>query len=157
VRFRANPAHEAAPALRCRPDAGDVDRAAAMIADAQRPLILAGGGVHLSGAAERLTAFAASPRDPGRPHHEPARARSPCNDALNAGLFGRYDRIANRPDRGVGSFCSWSGLQARRDRTKRFTVPPKGKRLIHLDIVAEEFGRTVEPDVALWGGRRAGP
>jgi acetolactate synthase-1/2/3 large subunit len=46
--FRANPAHEAAPALRCRPDAGDVDRAAAMIADAQRPLILAGGGVHLA-------------------------------------------------------------------------------------------------------------
>ena len=25
--------------------------------------------------------------------------------------------------------------------TKRFTVPRRGKRVIHLDIVAEEFGR----------------
>ena len=33
--------------------------------------------------------------------------------------------------------------------TKRFTVPPKGKTLIHLDIVAEEFGRTTEPDRAV--------
>jgi acetolactate synthase-1/2/3 large subunit len=40
--------------------------------------------------------------------------------------------------------------------TKRFTIPPKGKTVIHLDIVAEEFGRTYQPEVALWGDVREG-
>lgn len=35
-------------------------------------------------------------------------------------------------------------------------MPPKGKRVIHLDIVAEEFGRTFEPELALWGDIAAG-
>ena len=35
--------------------------------------------------------------------------------------------------------------------TKRFTVPGDDKRVIHLDILAEEFGRTLEPELALWG------
>jgi acetolactate synthase-1/2/3 large subunit len=40
--------------------------------------------------------------------------------------------------------------------TKRFTVPGPGKRVIHLDILAEEFGRTLEPELALWGDARSG-
>jgi acetolactate synthase-1/2/3 large subunit len=40
--------------------------------------------------------------------------------------------------------------------TKRYTVPPAGVPIIHLDIVAEEFGRTTEPAVALWGDARSG-
>jgi acetolactate synthase I/II/III large subunit len=56
--FSANPAHEAAPALRCRPDRASTARAAALLAAARRPLVLAGGGVHISGAADVLTDFA---------------------------------------------------------------------------------------------------
>src|SRR4029453_4685606 len=40
--------------------------------------------------------------------------------------------------------------------TKRFALPLKGKTIIHLDIVAEEFGRTYRPTVALWGDVREG-
>jgi acetolactate synthase-1/2/3 large subunit len=56
--LRANPAHEAIPALRCRPDRDALARAAALLGQAKRPLVLAGGGVHLSGAAETLTTLA---------------------------------------------------------------------------------------------------
>lgn len=40
------------------PDPRDVERAAAALAGAERPLIIAGGGVHYSGAVAELTAFA---------------------------------------------------------------------------------------------------
>src|SRR5262245_6512644 len=56
--FAVDPIYMAAPALRCRPDATSVERAAHLLAGAQRPIVLAGGGVHLSQAAEALTVFA---------------------------------------------------------------------------------------------------
>jgi acetolactate synthase-1/2/3 large subunit len=58
--FAADPRTQAAPALRCRPAREDLDQAVALLASARRPLILAGGGVHLSGAAHALAAFAAA-------------------------------------------------------------------------------------------------
>ena len=40
--------------------------------------------------------------------------------------------------------------------TRRYTLPPAGARIVHLDTVAEEFGRVRAPDVALWGDAREG-
>jgi acetolactate synthase-1/2/3 large subunit len=147
--FRVNPAHQAAPALRCRPDPQALDRAAQMIAKAQRPIILAGGGVHLSGAAQTLSAFASALNIPVA-HTMTGKGAIACVDPLSAGLFGRYDRIANKLIE-EADLILVVGCKLGEIATKRFTVPPKGKRVIHLDIVAEEFGRTVEPEIALWG------
>ena len=44
-----------APAYRSRPARDDIARAASMLAKAERPVILAGGGVHLSGGQSVLT------------------------------------------------------------------------------------------------------
>src|SRR5690606_29905974 len=55
--FQVDAKYEAAPALRCRPAAADIQRAAALLADARRPIVLAGGGVHISQAADALTAL----------------------------------------------------------------------------------------------------
>ena len=152
--FAANPAHEAAPSLRCRPDRASTARAAALLAEARRPLVLAGGGVHISGAADVLTAFARACAIPVA-HTMTGKGAIACTDPLSAGLFGRYDRIANALIE--ESDCLLVvGCKLGEIATKRYTVPPKGKTLIHLDIVAEEFGRTTEPDIALWGDARAG-
>ncbi|SEE21979.1 acetolactate synthase-1/2/3 large subunit [Rhizobiales bacterium GAS191] len=152
--FKADPAHEAAPALRCRPDAGAVERAAAILAAAERPLVLAGGGVHLSGAAGALTAFAHAYGIPVA-HTMSGKGAIACVDPLSAGLFGRYDRIANTLIAEADALLV-VGCKLGEIATKRYTVPPRGKRIIHLEIVAEEIGRTVEPEVALWGDARAG-
>jgi acetolactate synthase I/II/III large subunit len=152
--FSANPAHQGAPALRCRPDAAALARAADLLREAERPLILAGGGVHLSGAAPALSAFAQALGVPVA-HTMTGKGAVACTEALNAGLFGRYDRIAN----GLieeSDLLLVVGCKLGEIATKRYTVPPRGKTLVHLDILAEEFGRTLEPDVALWGDARAG-
>ena len=67
---------------RC-PSAVDVADAAALIRGRERPLIVAGGGVHYSGAEEALRAFCRGDRHPGR--REPggqglAAARPPAGD-----------------------------------------------------------------------------
>src|SRR5690606_37036119 len=87
-------AHRAIPAIRCRADSSTLSTVARLIEESSRPLILAGGGVHLSDAAEDLTAFA---RAFGIPvaHTLTGKGAIPCIDPLSAGLFGRYDRIAN--------------------------------------------------------------
>jgi len=150
--FHADPIYQAAPALRCRPDVRSLERAARMIAEARRPIVLAGGGVHISGAAEALTELARAINLPVA-HTMSGKGAIPCTDPLNAGLFGRYDRIANKLIE-ESDLIFVIGCKLGEIATKRYTVPPAGKRIIHLDILAEEFGRTREPEVALWGDAR---
>lgn len=152
--FNVNPIYQAAPALRSRPDPTAVDTAAQLLAEAQRPLILAGGGVHLSDAANTLTDFARAFNIPVA-HTLTGKGAIPCTDPLSAGLFGRYDRIANKLI-DESDLILVVGCKLGEIATKRYTVPGAGKWLIHLDIVAEEFGRTYEPAVALWGDARLG-
>lgn len=150
--FHGDPACEAAPSLRCVPDTVSLATAAEMIADARAPIMLAGGGVHISGAAEELTEFARALNLPVA-HTMTGKGAIPCIDPLSAGLFGRYDRIANTliadSDLIIVLGCKLGEIA-----TKRFTVPPAGKRIIHIDNVAEEFGRTAEPELCLWGDAR---
>ena len=117
-------------------------------------MVLAGGGVHLSGANETLEAFAEAFAIPVA-HTMTGKGAIACTNPLNAGLFGRYDRIAN----GImeDSDCLLViGCKLGEIATKRFTLPPAGKPIIHLEVVAEEIGRTLKPDVPMWGDAREG-
>lgn len=152
--FFANPAYQGVPALRARPDAESVRRAADLLAQARHPIILAGGGVHLSGAAQTLTDFARATCIPVA-HTLTGKGAIPCIDPLSAGLFGRYDRIANKLIE-ASDLILVVGCKLGEIATKRYTVPAGDKTIIHLDIVAEEFGRTLEPEVMLWGDVKLG-
>jgi acetolactate synthase-1/2/3 large subunit len=152
--FKADPIYQAVPALRCRPDAASIERAAKLIAEAKRPILLAGGGVHLSQAAEALAAFAAALNLPVA-HTMTGKGAIACTSPLSAGLFGRYDRIANKLIE-EADLILVVGCKLGEIATKRYTVPPRGKRIIHLDILPEEFGRTFSPELALWGDVREG-
>lgn len=152
--FVCDPRYQAAPALRCRPDAQSLAQAAGLLAAAERPLILAGGGVHISRAADDLTALAEAMQIPVA-HTMSGKGAIACTSPLSAGLFGRYDRIAN--DLIAGSDCLLVvGCKLGEIATKRYTVPAPGKTVIHLDCVAEEMGRTYAPTLPLWGDAREG-
>jgi acetolactate synthase-1/2/3 large subunit len=142
------------PALRCRPDWDAVRVAADHLARAERPIILAGGGVHLSAAAEALQTFAEDFAIPVA-HTLSGKGAVACTHPLSAGIFGRYSRIAN--DLIEAADCILViGCKLGEIATRRYTVPPPGKTLIHLDIAADEIGRCYPPTVALWGDARAG-
>lgn len=152
--FAADPRHQAAPAIRCRAAQDDLAKAVALLAKARRPLILAGGGVHISGAAPALEAFARASAIPVA-HTMTGKGAIACTDPLSAGLFGRYDRIANALI-AEADVLLVIGCKLGEIATKRYTVPAAGKTVIHMDIVAEEFGRTYRPEVLLWADARAG-
>jgi acetolactate synthase-1/2/3 large subunit len=152
--WHAHQAHAGIPSLRCRPEAAALKEAAELLANARKPLILAGGGVHLSGAAETLTAFARAYSFPVA-HTMTGKGAIPCTDPLSAGLFGRYDRIANALI-ADSDLLLVVGCKLGEIATKRYTVPAAGARLIHLDSSAEEFDRTLQPTLRLWGDAREG-
>lgn len=153
IDFDIDEAHEVAPALRCRPDAAGMANAVALLSAAKRPLMLCGGGVHISDAANEVVTLANACGIPVA-HTMTGKGAIACISPLNAGLFGRYDRIANTLIE--ESDCLLVvGCKLGEIATKRFTVPAPGKTLIHVDIVAEEMGRTYKPTVKLWGDAKA--
>ena len=142
------------PSLRTRPDRLSIDKAVQLLKYSKRPLILAGGGVHLSDAAQTLETFAETFSIPVA-HTMTGKGSISCTNTLNAGLFGRYDRIANQFIE--ASDCLLViGCKLGEIATKRFTLPPKNIPIIHLEVVAEEIGRTLQPTVALWGDAKEG-
>jgi acetolactate synthase-1/2/3 large subunit len=152
--FNIDPAHIKAPALRCRPDREAIQQAATMIGSAKRPMMLCGGGIHLSDAAAEVTALAESFGIPVA-HTLTGKGAIACTSPLSAGLFGRYDRIAN--DLINASDCLLVvGCKLGEIATKRYTIPSADATVIHLDNVAEEMGRTFEPALKLWGDAKAG-
>ena len=137
------------PRYRTRPDAADVERAAAALRASRRPLILAGGGVHLSGAYQQLAAL-------GIPvaHTLSGKGSLACTDELSAGLFGRYSTIAN--DLIEAADCLVAvGCKLGEIATRRYSLLPAGTPLIQIDVVAEEIGRCADVSVGLCGDAAA--
>lgn len=152
--FIVDPMHESAPALRCRPDAASIVRAADMITAAKRPILLCGGGIHLSDATTAVTRFAETLGIPVA-HTLSGKGAIACTSPLSAGLFGRYDRIAN--DLIAASDCIIvAGCKLGEIATKRYSIPQVGQTVIHLDNIPEEMGRTFDPTLKLWGDAREG-
>ncbi len=139
-------------ARRFRPDPQAIERAAALLAKAERPLILAGGGIHVSAACDALQALAERQGIPVA-HTMSGKGAIACTHALSAGLFGRYDRIANalieQSDCLLVVGCKLGEIA-----TKRFQLIPQGKTLIHVEIDPTEIGRTTRAHVALVGDAR---
>ena len=152
--FWADPATLRLPGRRTRPDAADVNDAAALLRDASRPLILAGGGVHLSGAYEALAQLAEL-RDIPVAHTLSGKGAIACTHPLSVSLFGRYSRFANELIE--ASDCLLVvGCKLGEIATKRYALPLAGTPIIHLDVSATEIGRWARVSVGLCGDARLG-
>jgi acetolactate synthase-1/2/3 large subunit len=152
--FAIDPSTLSVPARRIRPDRAEVARAAALIARAERPLLLVGGGIHLSAGHAALLAFAEAQSIPVA-HTMSGKGGIGCTHPLSVGLFGRYSRIANELIEASDCLVV-VGCKLGEIATKRYALPRETIPLIHLDILAEEIGRCRKADVALWGDARAG-
>jgi len=144
---------------RPRPASDDVERAAALLRDARRPVIVAGGGAVSADASAALTALAERLGAPvvttwnGKgaidETHELAAltigdTASTCGNALAASA----DVVLSVGNR----FTDWSASSWRKGVT--FSIPPA--RLIQLDIDPREIGKNYPVAVSLVADARAG-
>jgi acetolactate synthase-1/2/3 large subunit len=152
--FWMDPETLEASARRFRPDTADLERAAALLARAKRPVLMVGGGIHLSRGYEALLRLAEGLDIPVA-HTISGKGGIPCTHPLSAGLFGRYSRIANDLIE-AADLLLVVGCKMGEIPTKRYQLPSRRIPTIHLEILPEDIGRTMRVDVGLVGDARTG-
>ena len=155
-RLRGRPGLRGAPACAAGPDAQRSPNAPRRSwPSAERPLVLAGGGVHICRRGRRADRVRARAQHPGRAHHD-----RQGRDSLHRPAQRRPVRPLRphrqRADRGIRS-AARDRLQARRDRdqalhraaARQDADPPRHRG-------GGDSAARSTPDVALWGDARAG-
>jgi acetolactate synthase-1/2/3 large subunit len=135
--------------LRVRADAAAITAAAAVLRHAQRPVILAGGGVHLSRAYDELRELAESL---GAPVATTISGKGAIDERSPAsiGLCGRYSRVANEFV-GASDALLVVGCKLGEIATDRWTLIPPSTALVHVDIDPQELGKVYRTAVPVWG------
>ncbi len=126
---------------RSQGDSGQVAELAALIRSSRRPLIVAGGGVKYSGAADELARFAASTGLPvaetqagkGSLAHDAAAAVGP----IGATGSSAANALAARSDLLIGIGTRWSDFTT----ASRTLLSDPGARVVTLNVSAGDAGR----------------
>jgi acetolactate synthase-1/2/3 large subunit len=139
------------PPFRPRAEAERVAEAAKLLADAQRPVMMCGSGVHLSGAYDEVKALAELLSIPVITNH-PGKGCFPEDHPLYVGITGRYGAtLANKVVRDA-DLVFFVANRAGGHTTANLQVPePGAAKIIHLDIDPMAIGRNYKPDVPLLG------
>jgi len=128
------------PAFRPEPDEASVRAALKILQDAARPVIVAGGGVRSSGAAQELVALAEALQIPVATSLN-GKDSIPGNHPLSVGVVGSYSReSANRVVNAADLVC-FIGTETGGMTTHFWAVPKIGTHAIQIDIEPEALGR----------------
>jgi len=142
------------PAFRPEPEPERVREAAQVLANAQRPVIVAGGGVTSSGAQRELVELAELLNIPVATSLN-AKGAIPDNHPLAVGVVGSYSRwCANRVVH-EADLVLYIGSHTGSQVTNEWQVPAIGTPVIQIDIDPSELGRTYSAQVALQGDAKA--
>lgn len=140
----------AVPAVRAPADANDVARAAALLARAERPIVVAGSGIRAGGADDALRQFVERWQLPLATSLDAA-AVLPSDDPLHVGVTGNYARDdANRAVAEADLIlfaASTTGSMVTGDRM----VARPGTLAIQIDVDPREVGRNFPLEVGLVG------
>ncbi|HLG72223.1 MAG TPA: thiamine pyrophosphate-binding protein [Chloroflexota bacterium] len=136
----AEPRFARFPAFRPAADPFHVERAVELLLAADRPMIVAGGGVAISDAgpelidlAERLSIPVATALN--------AKALMPDNHPLNVGVPGTYSRECANGLLAQADTVFFVGSQTGSQVTNNWKVPAAPKAVVQLDIDPAEIGR----------------
>jgi len=136
--------------IRCAGDPERITEAANLISLAQRPVIVAGGGLILSRASNELIRFASML---GIPVLTSASGRGsiPENHPLSVGLIGLYrtqngKEVFEEADLVISVGCRFEELSS-----GRWKFWPEGAKFIQVDIDSSEIARNFVPDVGVVG------
>ncbi|MDE2837962.1 MAG: thiamine pyrophosphate-binding protein [Chloroflexota bacterium] len=160
---RVEPQYGVFPAQRLGPDPTAIEEAAALLSNAERPCIVAGGGVVLSRAWDALLSVAEAGRIPVATTLS-GKGSFPERHELSAGPTGGFGgmggplgraRIARKivNDSDVVLLV---GTRTNEMATNRWTVPDPAATIIHMDVDPEEPGRNYDTAVAIVSDARLG-
>ncbi len=136
------------PLDRCIADPGRIDEAAGLLARASHPLVVAGGGVHLSGAYEALARLQETAALPVATSSMGKGAVDETHP-LAVGMIGYFmgTRGMARHLRGLvdeADVILFVGARTNQNGTDSWTLFPKTARYIHIDVDGQEVGRNYE-------------
>jgi acetolactate synthase-1/2/3 large subunit len=142
------------PALRVAPIAQDVECAIALLASAEKPVLIAGGGVILSEAWAELTALAEALNIPVVTTMA-GKGSIADSHALAVGACGRYSRKVANDTLAAADFCLAVGTKLSSMGTDVFKYPRKGTRIVHVDLDPNSLGRTYREELSIVADARA--
>jgi acetolactate synthase-1/2/3 large subunit len=138
------------PPFRPEPERASILAALALMQAAERPVIVAGGGVRASGAAAELVALAEALQIPVATSLN-GKDTIAGNHPLAVGVAGSYSReSANRVVNRADLVC-FIGTETGGMTTHFWAVPPIGTPAIQIDIDAEAIGRNYPLKAAING------
>jgi acetolactate synthase-1/2/3 large subunit len=146
-----------APSTRPRADAAAVERAAALLARAERPVIVAGGGVLTSQAWDALTALAEALNVPVATSINGKGSIAETHRCSIGVVGGNGARSYANAWVSGADFVLFVGTRTDSTTTSGWTLPPRlnPPRSVHIDLAAKEIGNTYPSDAMLLGDARA--
>src|SRR5215470_17627671 len=136
------------PLDRVAPDPAQMAAAADMLARAERPLVVAGGGVHLSDAVPELARLQESA---ALPVATTTMGKGAVDEShpLSVGVIGYFMGTGGvakfqRPLVAEADAILFVGTRTNQNGTDSWTLFPRGAHLIHLDVDGQEVGRNYE-------------
>jgi|KBSMisStandDraft_5_1062788.scaffolds.fasta_scaffold00437_17 acetolactate synthase-1/2/3 large subunit len=139
-----------APAFRPEPELERVRDALAALTSAQRPVILAGGGVIRSEASREVDELARKLNIPVATSLN-AKAALVDNHPLNVGVPGAYSRDCANRVLAESDLVFFIGSHAGGQVTNNWMFPPPGTKVVQLDIDPHELGRNYPNTVSIMG------
>ena len=136
------------PPFRVVPSEADVRQALEILHRAERPVIVAGGGVRASNAGPALVAFAERLAIPVATSLN-GKDSIPGTHPLSVGVVGTYSRESANRLLGEADVVCFIGTQTGSMTTHFWRVPPVGVRAIQIDIDGEGLGRNYPLDAAI--------
>jgi acetolactate synthase-1/2/3 large subunit len=138
------------PAYRPAPEAARVAEAARILKEAQRPVIVVGGGARLSGAAPELLRLAESLSIPLATSLN-GLSLVPDNHPLYIGVPGTYSRACTNKILVRADLVLYVGSQTAGQVTHFWKIPPAGTPVIQIGIDASDLGRNYPNAVSVLG------
>jgi len=142
-----------APPFRPTAEEEKIVAALHLLTQAQRPVIVAGGGVTASGARAELIALAEKLSIPVATSLN-AKAMFPADHPLALGVPGSYSRACANQALCEADLVFFIGSHTGGQVTNSYTIPPQGTPIIQLDINPAEIGRNYPLQVGLQGDAR---
>ncbi len=142
------------PAFRPEADPESVRAAARALTSAQRPVIVAGGGVTSSGAQQEVVELAEMLSIPVATSLN-AKGTIPDNHPLAVGVVGSYSRWCANRAVSEADLVFYIGSHTGSQVTNEWRVPSPGTPVIQIDIDPAELGRTYPAQVAMHGDAKA--